>query len=201
MRRTAARLNRSWLAVVGVLLLLAGAVGIGVQLQLWERLLPGATWPPAGAPLLGEAAWLDAAWLPAVVVAAGLVLALLGVLWLLAQVPRRDAAKPFRLHDSAADGLTRLDPDVLTDVVTQQLRAMPGVSSASAVLRGSAASPDLTVRVTVADDVDLPRLLSEVDGRVASDVATALDTPLARLGVLVDVDRSASRGSREAVLA
>lgn len=202
MRRTAARLNRAWLAVIGLLLLLVGAVGLGVQLQLWERLLPGLalTWPAAGNPLLGEAGWLDAAWLPVVVAALGVVLALLAVLWLIAQVPRRDAAKPFRLHDSAADGLTRCSPEVVTDVVETQVSAMPGVRSASAVLRGSATHPDLTVRMSVADDADLARLLASLEEQVAADVGTALDTQLARLGVVVDVDRS-SRSPQKAVVA
>ncbi len=201
MRRTAARLNRSWLAVIGLLLLVTGAVSLGVQSELASRLVPAVAWPSTGQPLLGEAGWFDAAWFPAVLAAAGLVVALLAVLWLLAQVPRRDAAKPFRLHDSAADGLTRCDPDVLTDVVRTQVEAMPGVRSAAAVLRGSAGSPDLTVRVSVGDDTDLPRLLAALEDQVASDVATALDTPLARLGVLVDVDRSPRRSPRTAVLA
>jgi hypothetical protein len=198
MRRTAARLNRSWLAVIGLVLLIAGLVGLGVQLQLWQQLLPGlaVTWPSPGNPLLGDAGWLDAAWFPAVAAALGVVLALLGVLWLVAQVPRRDAAKPFRLHDSAADGLTRCAPGVVTDAVEAQVEAVPGVRSASAVLRGSATNPDLTVRVAVSDDADLVRLLTTLDTDVASDVGTALDTRLARLGVVVDVDRGSSRSPK-----
>lgn len=202
MRRTAARLNRAWLAVLGLLLLLVGAIGLGVQLQLGARLLPGLalTWPAPGNPLLGDAGWLDAPWLPVVVAVLGVVLALLAVLWLIAQVPRRDAAKPFRLHDSAADGLTRCSPEVVTDAVESQVGAMPGVRSASAVLRGSATHPDLTLRVAVSDDADLPRLLRALDEDVAADVGTALDTQLARLGVVLDVDRGSTRPQKAAVV-
>ena len=77
---------------------------------------------------------------------------------------------------------------MLTDAVEEQVKALPGVQDASAVLRGNAAAPDLTLKVTASDRTDLPRLLATIQNTVATDLAGALDTQLSRLGVQVEVD-------------
>lgn len=199
MRHTAARLNRAWLTLIGLLLLVAGlaAVAIGAGLLPTLARAVGLTLSrPTPANRLfgaGAASVLGQTWVVALLAVVGIVVALLGLAWLLAQIPRTHEAKPFHLYDSAARGLTRCAPDVLTDAVESQIKALPDVSDASAVLRGTAAHPDLTVKVTADDRADIPELLHTLRDQVAGDVGGALDTRLRRLAVQVEVGTNRSK--------
>jgi hypothetical protein len=194
MRQTPARLNRAWLTILGLVLLLAGlaavVIGTGLLTPLAQALGLGLSSPAPADSVVGASAASAFAltWVVAITALAAIIVALLGLAWLVAQIPRTNAAKPFRLHDDARTGLTRADPSVLTDAVETQVKLLPGVHHASAVLRGTAAHPDLTLRVTVSDRTDLPRLLATLQDRVAADLATALDTRLQRLGVQLEID-------------
>jgi len=194
MRQTAARLNRAWLTVLGILLLVAGLAGLLISTGL---LVPAAravglavTRPGPTDKLFGAAtaSAFGLTWVVLVTAIVAVIVALLGLAWLIAQVPRSNEAKPFRLHDDAGTGLTRCEPGVLTDAVEEQIKALPGVNNASAVLRGSSSAPDLTVKVTASERADLTRLLTSIQNTVAADLAGALDTKLNRLGVQVEVD-------------
>lgn len=193
MRETANRLNRAWLTVIGLLMLLTGLTGLLIATGLLPRLAAAAgvtaTRPTPASRLLGSATESAFAltWVAVVVVVAGVVLAVLAVGWLVAQIPRSNQSKPFRLHDSAVDGLTRCVPDVLTDAVEAQIKALPDVADATAVLRGTVSQPDLTVKVTATDRADLPRLLDTIHTQVADDLGGALDTQLRRLGVQIEI--------------
>jgi hypothetical protein len=193
MRQTASRLNRTWLTILGVLLLLVGAAGlllsIGRAAPLVRRTGLGWTPPTTGRHLFGSATSgaFGQSWVVLVTAAVAIIVALLGLAWLIAQIPRSNAAKPFRLHDDARTGLTRVESDVLTDAVEAQVKSLPGVNGASAVLRGSAERPDLTLRVTADDRTDISGLLVRLHDQVAADLGDALDTRLSRFGVQVEV--------------
>lgn len=193
MRQTAARLNRAWLGVIGLLLVLGGLtvvlIGLGQLAAIGGAAGLVIDRPAPTDRLAGTAttAALGVTWVIVVVAVVGVLLAVLALVWLVAQVPRTNQAKPYRLHDTATDGLTRCAPDVLSDAVEAQLKALPDVQDASAVLRGTRQHPDLTLRVTASDRADLPRLLDTIQTRIAGDLGGALDTRLARLGVQVEI--------------
>ena len=75
----------------------------------------------------------------------------------------------------------------LTDAVSADVQALPGVTDADAVLRGTAAEPELTVRLTANDRTDLQSVLRAVQGRVVHDLQTAMGSPLSHLAVQVEV--------------
>ncbi len=193
MRQTAARLNRAWLTILGLLFLLAGLAGVLIGTGLLQQLsrAAGTTLnrpaPPNRLFGTGTATAFGLTWVIAVVAAVGIILALLALAWLIAQIPRTNEAKPFRLHDDAEGGLTRCAPDVLTDAIEAQIKALPDVHDASAVLRGTVSEPDLTVKVTASDRADLPQLLNSLQTSVAGDTGDALDTQLRRLGVRIEI--------------
>lgn len=193
MRQTAARLNRAWLSVIGVLLLLTGLSTVVIGTGLLQRLARtvGLTLnrPAPANRLFGTnaAPALGLSWVTAILAVVGVTLALLGLAWLFAQIPRTNAAKPFRLHDDPTNGLTRCAPDVLTDAVEAQIKALPDVQNASAVIRGTVRQPELTVKVTTSERANLPRLLDVIQTQVAGDLGDALDTQLTRLGIQVDI--------------
>jgi hypothetical protein len=121
---------------------------------------------------------------------AGLILGVLGLAWLLAQIPRANAAKPFRLQDDAIRGLTVCTADVLTDAVEADAESLPGVTGASAVLRGTARQPELTIRISVTDRTDIKQLLHALQAETAAHLASAMETSLKHLAVQVNVTSS-----------
>lgn len=193
MRQTAARLNRAWLTVIGLLLVLGGLavvlIGTGLLRRIGSAVGVALTRPAPATRIFGTsaAAAFGLPWVIVVLAVVGVTLALLGLAWLIAQIPRTNAAKPFRLHDDPTDGLTRCAPDVLTDAVEAQIKALPDVQNASAVIRGTVRQPELTVKVTASERANLPRLLDAIQTQVAADLGDALDTQLTRLGVQVDI--------------
>jgi len=199
MRQTAARLNRAWLTVLGILLLLAGLgvllIGTGLLAPAARAVGLGLSRPTASNHLFGAATAgaFALTWVVLLTALVAVVVGLLGLAWLIAQVPRSNEAKPFRLHDDARTGLTRCAPSVLSDAVEAQVKALPGVQNASAVLRGTSTSPDLTLKVTASDRTDLSRLLASIQNTVAADLAGALDTKLRRLGVQLEVDTAKTK--------
>lgn len=192
MRQFPTGLNRTWLAIIGLVSLLAGLAGTAIGTGLLGTIVSGSASPaglqrtdptlsPAVTDLFGSTAAVTA------VGVVGAVLALLGLAWLRAQIPRTNAAPAFRLHDDAAAGLTVCGPAVLTDAVSADVRALPGVTDADAVLRGTAQEPELTLRLTANDRTDIPALLGCVQGQVVNDLETAMGAPLAHLAVQVDI--------------
>ncbi len=196
MRQLAAGPNRFWLGVVGLLLLIGGLLSTAIATGFWLPVTAavglGVRGPQPISRIVGSgvAAFLGQTLAVVVVLALGVVLGILGLVWLLAQIPRTNAAKPFRLHDSATSGMTVCSPGVLSAAVTEELKALPGVTAASAVLRGSAGQPELTVRVTANERTDLRRLLGQIQSDVAGHLATAMEVPVRRLGVQLDISNT-----------
>lgn len=193
MRQTAGTLNRIWLAVIGLILLLAGlvatAIAIGVATRLLTAVGAGVSGPQPNSPVVGPSVGplFGATWMIVLVGIIGLILAILGLVWLLAQVPRVNAARAFRLQDDVDRGLTIVQTSVLAGAVEDEVEALPGGSGTVAVLRGTARQPELTLKVTANDRTDLPALLNRIETEVAAHLAAALDTPVHRLAVQLDV--------------
>jgi len=202
MRQTISTLNRVWLIVIGLVALIAGVLSLLISTRqlapLSSALGATITAPENDAKAIpsGAGSTLDSTCVFILIAAAAVVLALLGVLWLAAQVPRTNQATPFRLHDNAEHGLTRCAPGVLTNAVVAQIEAHPDVQSASAVLRGTADTPDLTIKVTAGERTNIPQLLAMLESTVARDLGMSLDTQVRRLGVLVEVDTIKTRSDR-----
>lgn len=192
MRVFSSGLNRTWLAIIGLVVLLTGALATVVATGLLAKVLSGSarTSVPASGDRLLERSATDVFANEGVIIGTavlGIVLALLGLAWLVAQVPHTRAAAPFRLRDDAETGLTSATSAVLADVVVADLETLPEVTSASAVLRGSASRPQLTLKLTASDRADVRALLNAVQTGPVSRLAGALDTTLEHLGVQVDV--------------
>lgn len=198
MRQFATGLNRTWLGILGLALLLFGLASVAIGTGVAARLLTSGGLN-SGDHLLG--AWVrdvfaNTAAVIGVGVLAGIVV-VLGLAWLLAQIPRTNAATPLRFHDEA-DGLTTCSPAVLTDALCADVRTLPGVSDADAVLRGTADRPELTLRLNADERTDIPALLHQVQDGPAANLRTALGVPLSLLAVQVDISpapRTADRVS------
>ena len=184
MRKHAGTLNRGWLGFFGTLALVGGLYAILAP----AGVLPG---PEIGSKLDAELFRFMLARTD-VVVAVMILGAIVGVLalaWLTAQVPRTNAARPLRFHDDEARGRTLCDPRAVAAAVEGDIRSLPSVTSAGAVLRGTAAAPELTLRVGVDDRADFQSLMRHLRTDVVENFATAMGTSPSRLGVMLDVER------------
>lgn len=193
MRQNAGTINRLWLTIIGLVLLLAGAALL---------LQAGGLFAPA-TPTADSRIGLDAVrsassqpWFTIAALVVGLVIALLALGWIIAQVPRKNSADVFRLQAEDGDGYTLCDPSVLDTAIEAQIAVLPDVVSSSALLRGTAGEPDLTMRITTTEQADVPALLRRLDHTVLTDLSTALDAPLARCRTQIDVsDKKQSAGT------
>lgn len=162
-----ARLNRSLLATVGVLLVAGGAfvllTGTGVLHVL----------PEDAALVTTTAAPLD--WVPYVATAAAIVLGLLCLRWLVAQGLRRPRTGTWSLAAESAQGSTKLAADVATDPLVADIRGYEGVSGASASLTGGRVSPMLYVTVAADPDVDLGGLRRRIGEHAIARLRQALE--------------------------
>lgn len=186
MRQTAGTLNRTWLAILGILVLAAGivlllqAAGILPQLaathQAGDKVIPGDLHPFFVQP-----------WVIGLLLVLGVLIGVLALIWIIAQIPRSNAADTYRLHSESPAGRTLCDPSVLARAVENQVNTLPGVVTSSALLRGTADDPDLTLKVTVNDRADIQNLLRRLERSTLPDLSTALEAPLQRRRLQIDV--------------
>lgn len=204
MRQRNGSLNRTWLAIIGIILLLSGIAGVlfaaGGANSLASTIgLPALAAPTQHVVTADVQALLQPAPVAVAAAVAGAVLALLALLWLSKQIPRKNPARPLRLHKDGAQGLTLCAPQVITNIIADQVDAFPGVTHAAAVLRGTASSPDLTINATVNDRANISDVVERIYERTAADLETALQNPLQRLAIQLDVSGS-TKGNKTVVL-
>ncbi len=180
--------NRTIAGLLGLLLLAAGGLGLAVSFGAFgnsrQPLLPQ--------PMRDYAT--DQPWLWWAVAAVCLVLALLGLRWLLAQL-HTDRLGRLDLTTDDRDGRTIVHTSALTDAVEAEVESLRGVSGASAHMldrRGQR----LTLAVDLTEYADIAELRHVLEDRVVGHARRAIDDP----DLPVDIElrpgkaRSAGRG-------
>lgn len=155
MTRHIAHVNRTVLAIIGLILLAGGGTALVRGLGTYPAVLgqPGAPLITAAqARYPGQHAWV---WPAAAALAA--IIALLALYWLLIQA-RTSAVRRLSLEPDRTHGVTVLPADAVTGAITDELKNRPGIHRATAVLKGSPAAPWLELTVSAADHTD-PALL------------------------------------------
>ena len=174
--------NRTLWTIVGLLLLAAGVAGV---LAHYNRFF-GVTLPSAVLSF-GFLDWwrgLDP-WGPIIVVAAGLVVALLGF-WLLRAEMRTSGRRP--LHDLRTDapdpradpadedavgGRTTVRADALVRALRNDLARQRGIRGAKVAIGGSATVPKLAVRLDLPPDAQITQVRETFDEAVARFTTTS----------------------------
>lgn len=195
MRQTAGTLNRIWLAILGILVLAAGSALLlqanGTLHARWN------TAPSWAAVVIGDLhAFFEQPWVAAIILIIGVIIGVLGLLWIIAQIPRKHTAGAYRLHDEGSQGFTLCDPSVLAAAVENQINTLPGVVSSAALLRGTAKAPDLSLKVTVNDRADVQDLIHSIQTSTLPELSYALEAPLQRSQLQIDISgRTQSTGT------
>jgi hypothetical protein len=147
-RRTA-RGNRLGLALIGLVLTLAGATVLARGLAIRPSLLGtadspvlagGVQYPPAGH-------WWF--WLVIAIIAA--VIALLALRWLTVQT-RADIIRELKMEPDTRHGTTRLPARAASAALQDDLTASPCIQRANATLTGTSAAPRLALTLTLTAD-------------------------------------------------
>lgn len=186
MRQTAGSLNRIWLVIVGLVILLIGAATILQSSGTLQKMVNTAQ--PQSKIASGDVhQFFDQPVVYISMVAVGIILGLLALGWIAAQVPRRNAVSLFRLQEDRSAGTTTINPGTLATAVKDQCEQLPGVVSSSAVIRGTAAHSELTLEVKVSESTDIAELTETLRENVVSSLEMALAVPLASTHVRVDV--------------
>lgn len=178
--------NRTVLALLGLLLLGGGAVGLAAGFGVFGD-------PPPVLPGSARRFEDGQPWFWWAVAAVCLVVALLALRWLLAQL-HSDRVGRLDLTRDDREGRTVVHAGALTDAVEQEAQALRGVVGASArLVEGRART--LTLAVELADHADVADVRRVLEDRVVAHARQAVDDP----DLPVDIElrpgrRSGSRG-------
>lgn len=187
-----ASLNRALLAVIGLILLAVGALGLLLGLGVLRGVLPG--FNPA-APLIPPGAQVQG-WVPYATILGAVLIGLLCLRWLLAQVLRRPTTSTWRLHHDPARGTTLLAADTAADAVAADIEAYPGVSKASATLTGTRAQPTLHLDVTTEENIPVTALRDRIAGHALPRLCRALDVDTVPAELLLRIDTASPSTTR-----
>lgn len=188
MERRTARGNRLGLALLGVPLLAIGGYALARGLggfgaaRAEDRIL------------LPEHGDYFAAnrWLWWVIAALALVLALLGLRWLLAQ-SRRETLSGLRL-EQGRDGTTEVEAAGVADALETDLTRHPAVQRAHADLTGTGTAPSVRLRLVVAEDTPLDVVRDHLDHRAIPRMRQALEVEHLPTVVRLGTGKPAPRG-------
>lgn len=168
MNRGAGGVNRMGLTLLGLILLTAGGLAAARALGVFGA---GA----AGQPLLTDdiAAFARTRpWFWPAVAAAGVIIGVVGLSWLLAQF-RHDRRGRWRV-DAHPSGVTEVDSRPAGQALAAQVAAHPGVRRAHAVLRGPSDAPRLDLRITARESADLDDLVTRLHDEAIPDLRGTL---------------------------
>ncbi|MFA1547602.1 alkaline shock response membrane anchor protein AmaP [Actinomadura chokoriensis] len=191
MDRPHARINRTGLLLLGVILAAAGGAGLARGVGAFGD-------GRASAPVLtGQARRFadDHAWFWPAVAAVAVVLALLGLAWMLTQL-RSSRLQGLSLEPDDEPGETRVEAKAITDALEAEIGEYPGVRRARALLIGSSKGAGLRLSIAYGQDADP----AELRRRIQDDAVPRLCAALERESIPTVVRLRLTSGERAATV-
>ena len=179
-----ARLNRTLLGIVGIVLLAAAAFALLTAFGVLPFLRRD---QPLTSPTLALPTWASYV---ALVVA--VLLGLLCLRWLVAQTLRQPKTGTWRLEDDTSGGATRLQAQSAVEPLVDEIEGYPGVHRVSARLSGTSARPMLHLVIGCEDTADVTELRRRIDGEAVPRLRQALDLPVLPADLLLRLDDATS---------
>ncbi len=168
MSRTLAALDRTLLLVLGAVALVLGVGAVVWDATWWDRLTG-----TVRAPWLRSAAEQD--WWPWAAGAAGVLLTLLALWWLLTHLSRHTIGET-RLSGSTTTGKLTVDLNALASAAADAMLDTPGVRSANSKAINDRGRRTLQLTITIEPTADLPTITAATD-HVCHDLTRALGEP------------------------
>ncbi|MGW0556706.1 hypothetical protein ACWDZ6_21290 [Streptomyces sp. NPDC002926] len=162
-----ARLNRTLLAVFGVLLLGSGSFALAAHfgqltfLDSGATLIPAATNPPT--------------WVLWVTATTAVIVGLLILRWLAAQLARRPKTHTWHFEQNPDQGSTELAANTATAPFLSEVTTYPGVHHAHATLAGTRQNPALAIVISTEQDGDLTTINHHLNTHGLPRLRQALD--------------------------
>lgn len=185
------RTNRLVLALIGLLLLLAGAAVVLLGAEVFGSSRAA---EPIISPATTDFVHRNGWYWPAVAVAAALV-ALLSLRWLVIQ-GHSNRLSSLPLGADGRDGRTTLPASALTGALEREVANLRGVSSARAHLSGDPESPQLSIRLSLDGRVPARELHQQIVGSVLRDARHALGTESLLTRLEFELPKSSQRDIR-----
>jgi hypothetical protein len=166
------RANRTVLALLGVVLLAAGAAGIAAGTGLFgDGVRTNMVIPQDTRDWVAAHDWF---WLA--VAAGSILIALLALRWLLAQTST-NRLRQLDVESDRSAGRTVLSVAAVTDAVAAEIGSYRGVDGASAHLLGARGAPTLLVHATLDGRGDPAEIRTRIQTEAVAHVRQALDVP------------------------
>lgn len=167
----ALRVDRTVVALLGLLLLAGGVLGLVRSAGGFGRAAADAALVTDGQVSLAER---YSPWTWVALAVAGALVALLALRWLMAQL-RTDGLRTLDLEPDDAHGTTTLQSSAVSTAVREEVEGYRGVSGASASLHDDPHHPRLELRVDVDDRADLVEVRRRVEQEAVAHVRQALE--------------------------
>jgi hypothetical protein len=181
-----ARLNRTLLGLLGLVLLAAGGFAVATHfgkltvLPPDSPLVPGTGNPPI--------------WALYVAAAAAVIVGLLLLRWLIAQLTRKPKTRTWRFESDPDTGRTELAASTAIAPFVDEVKTYPGVHAAHATLAGSRDDPAVALVISAEQDGDLTAIRHRLDNEGLPRLREALD--LDELPVAVEFRFTAKTAAR-----
>lgn len=171
MRRPADTANRIVLFMLGLLLVVAGGLGLALSLGAFGN-------SRATSPVLPEQVHTfpdDQTWFWWATAGVALLIALLAFMWLVAQLRTHRVSRLDRTTD-AREGYTKLHAGALTKAVEDEIGDITGVTRASAQIHDHPRLA-LALAVDITDTADIDRLRTQLENNIVAHVRQAVGDP------------------------
>lgn len=175
--------DRTWLAALGLVLL---AVGTLAALLGYGVFGAGRAARPLLDPMIVDALRAQQQLWRWVGIAAGVVLAVLGLWW--ATRSLRPERRPDLLLEADADTTLLVTAGALAEAVADRASALPGVGRARARMVGSPGSPALRLTVWVTDEADVAEVCRRLETDVVGEARRSLGLEHLPVAVRVELD-------------
>jgi len=172
MTRHTARVSRTGLLIIGLILLLGAGAVLARALAASTSVLGSpntAVLTPTQVSYPTQHSWV---W--PVVAAVSAVIALLALWWMAAQTSTKTVRR-LPLEPNHVHGTTVLRADAATGAITDELESYPSIRSADAALRGSRREPGLRLAVTAENRSDPAMLRRSIETEAIPHLRTALE--------------------------